>query len=267
MSRLEVSNKEKKTLSLKEMIGDVRTKDKFNEILGQKAPKFLNSLLNMANNDKLLKGATPQSIILSAMNSAVLDLPIEKNLGYTYIVPYKNKGVLEAQFQMGYKGYIQLAMRSSQYLKINVAPLYKGQFKQYDPIKDELIYDLNNKESEDITHYVAYFKTINGFEKYLIMSKQEILEHKKRYSKAGDSAYSPWSTQFDLMAMKTVLKLLLSRYGILSTELQTAIKTDSAVIKEINRDNDVEVEYVDEPTNFDDIEAVNTVEEYEEEIF
>uniref|UniRef100_UPI000ADAC677 recombinase RecT n=1 Tax=Streptobacillus moniliformis TaxID=34105 RepID=UPI000ADAC677 len=156
--------------------------------------------------------------------------------------------------------YVQLAMRSGQYLKINVAPLYKGQFEEYDPIKDELKYNLSNKQSEDITHYVAYFKLINGFEKYLIMSKDEIFEHKRKYSKAGDRPYSPWTTQFDLMAMKTVLKLLLSRYGILSTELQTAIKTDNAVIKDYTDDNDIEVEYVDNPNNSKEIDEIETVE-------
>ena len=209
--------------TLKSMINDERTKNKFKEMLGNKA------------------GAI----------AATLDLPIDPNLVFAYIVPYNNKGKNEAQFQMGYKGFVQLAIRTGQYKRINVTELYEGQFESYDPITDELKYNLDNRLSDEITHYVAYFQTINGFEKYNVMSKEEIETHAKKFSKTYSYKGSSWQTNFNTMAKKTVLKLLLSKFGILSIEMQTAQKADQAVIREFDKNN-IEVEYVDNENNIND---------------
>ncbi|MBB1534105.1 recombinase RecT [Leptotrichia sp.] len=254
------------TTTLKTMVNDERTKNKFKELLGNKAAGFLTSLLNTTNGNKQLQEAEPQSILKAGAIAATLDLPIDPNLGFSYIVPYNNKGRNEAQFQLGYKGFIQLAIRTGQYKKINVTELYEGQFESYDPITDELKYNLDGKISDEVTHYIAYFQTTNGFEKYNVMSKAEVKEHAKKFSKTFLSRFSSWQTNFDSMAKKTVLKLLLSKFGILSIEMQTAQKVDQAVIKEIEPDGNVEVEYVDSPEgdNANDIKEVEIIDSEED---
>lgn len=246
--------------TLKSMINDERTKNKFKEMLGNKAAGFLTSLMNTTNGNAQLQQADPNSILKAGAIAATLDLPIDPNLGFAYIVPYKKKykdelgnwnEKNEAQFQMGYKGFVQLAIRTGQYKRINVAELYEGQFESYDPITDELKYNLENRLSDEITHYVAYFQTINGFEKYNIMSREEVEQHGMKFSKTFKKEKSTWQTDFNAMAKKTVLKLLLSKFGILSIEMQTALKTDQAVIKDVNKDS-VEVEYVDNENNVND---------------
>ena len=245
--------------SLKTMVNDERTKKKFQEMLGNKAQGFLVSLVNTIGGNSQLQQADPNSVLKAGAIAATLDLPIDPNLGFAYIVPYNNKGKNEAQFQMGYKGFIQLAIRSGQYRKINVAELYEGQFISYDPITDTLEHDINNKISDTVTHYIAYFKTVNGFDKYNVMSKDEIINHAKKFSKTYSSKYSPWVTNFESMAKKTVLKLLLSKFGILSIEMQIAQKADQAVIKEIDGDN-IEVEYVDGNENIDATTTATAIE-------
>nr|DAX94115.1 MAG TPA: RecT protein [Caudoviricetes sp.] len=237
--------------TLKSMVNDERTKNKFKEMLGNKAAGFLTSLINTTNGNVQLQQADPNSILKAGAIAATLDLPIDPNLGFAYIVPYNNKGKNEAQFQMGYKGFVQLAIRTGQYKRINVTELYEGQFESYDPITDELKYNLDNRLSDEITHYVAYFQTINGFEKYNVMSKEEIETHAKKFSKTYSYKGSSWQTNFNTMAKKTVLKLLLSKFGILSIEMQTAQKADQAVIREFDKNN-IEVEYVDNENNIND---------------
>ena len=255
--------------SLKAMVNDERTKKKFQEMLGNKAQGFLVSLVNTIGGNTQLQQADPNSILKAGAIAATLDLPIDPNLGFAYIVPYNNKGKNEAQFQMGYKGFIQLAIRSGQYRKINITELYEGQFTSYDPITDVLEYNLSNKLSDTVTHYIAYFQTINGFEKYNVMSKDDVIAHAKKFSKTFSSKYSSWTTNFESMAKKTVLKLLLSKFGILSIEMQTAQKVDQAVIKEVNKDN-IEVEYVDGNENIDatsiEVETVTETIEDDEEL-
>lgn len=238
--------------TLKALVNADVTKKKFQEMLGNKAAGFLTSLMNTTNGNAQLQQADPNSILKAGAIAATLDLPIDPNLGFAYIVPYNNKGKNEAQFQMGYKGFVQLAIRTGQYKRINVTELYEGQFESYDPITDELKYNLNNRLSDEITHYVAYFQTINGFEKYNVMSREEIENHAKKFSKTYSYKGSSWQTNFNTMAKKTVLKLLLSKFGILSIEMQTAQKADQAVIREFDKNN-IEVEYVDNENNVNDI--------------
>ena len=237
--------------TLKALVNADVTKKKFQEMLGNKAVGFLTSLINTTNGNAQLQQADPNSILKAGAIAATLDLPIDPNLGFAYIVPYNNKGKNEAQFQMGYKGFVQLAIRTGQYKRINVTELYEGQFESYDPITDELKYNLDNRLSDEITHYVAYFQTINGFEKYNVMSKEEIENHAKKFSKTYSYKGSSWQTNFNTMAKKTVLKLLLSKFGILSIEMQTAQKADQAVIREFDNNN-IEVEYVDNENNIND---------------
>ena len=257
--------------SLKAIVDNEKTQKKFKDLLGKKSQGFLVSLLNTVGGNTQLQQADAMSVLKAGAVAATLDLPIDPNLGFSYIVPYNSRGKNEAQFQMGYKGFIQLAIRSAQYRKINVAELYEGQFISYDPITDTLEYDINNKISDTVTHYIAYFKTVNGFDKYNVMSKDEIINHAKKFSKTYSSKYSPWVTNFESMAKKTVLKLLLSKFGILSIEMQIAQKADQAVIEEIDGDN-IEVEYVDGNENIDatttaiEVETVTETIEDDEEL-
>ena len=200
-------------------------KSKFTDVLGKKAPGFIASIITASKNN--LKDVEPGSILKSAMTAATLDLPIEQNLGFAYLVPYNNKvngqWIKQAQFQLGYKGYIQLAIRSGQYKTINAIEVYEGEIKKINRLTGEI--ELNENESEidrsKVIGYMAYFRLINGFEKSLYMSKEEVEAHAKKYSKVYASGKSClWKTDFDAMAIKTVLKRLISKYGIMSIEMQ-----------------------------------------------
>lgn len=221
---------------IKTIFNSEAVQEKFKEVLGSKTPSFISSVLNVVNNDKLLSKASPNSVINSAMIAATLDLPIDKNLGYAWIVPYKG----EAQFQMGYKGFIQLAQRTGQYKAINVIPVYEGELVEFDRLSEEIELDYESKASNSVIGYCGYFKLLNGFEKTVYWPKEKIDEHKKRYSKAGNSG--PWSTNYDAMAMKTVLKNMLSKWGILSIEMQQAVISDERKIKEIDESGAIDAE-------------------------
>lgn len=229
-------------------------------MLGQKAQGFATSVLSVVNNNKLLQKADPATIYSSAMIAASLDLPINPNLGFAAIVPYGNS----AQFQVMTRGLLQLAIRSGQYAKITNAVVHKGELVKFDPFKDEYEFDATKRESDEVIGYVAYFRTIGGFEKYFYMTKDEAMAHGKRYSKSFKSGV--WATDPDSMCLKTVLKLLLSKYGILSIEMQRAIKFDQGVAKgdftqmsSIEEIDEADVEYVDNKNGDVDSEKAKEV--------
>lgn len=234
-------------------------------MLGQKAQGFATSVLSVVNNNRLLQNAEPASIYSSAMVAASLDLPINPNLGFAAIVPYGR----QAQFQIMSRGLIQLAIRSGQYERITNAVVHKGELVKYDPFKDDYEFDASKKESDEVIGFVAYFRTVGGFEKYLYMSKEEVLAHGKKYSKSFDNG--PWKDNQEAMCLKTVTKLLLSKFGILSIEMQRAIRWDQGVAKndfsQISSFEEIdaeEVEYVDnEPkvstVNEDEVNPLNTL--------
>lgn len=248
-------------------------KERFDEILGKKSAGFISSMINLSNTPSL-KDAQPMSIISSAVVAATLDLPIDPNLGFAYVVPYndKNKGKI-AQFQMGYKGFIQLAIRTGQYQTINAVEVYEGEIEKINRLTGEITFSDEPVKTDKIIGYIAYFKLLNGFEKTLYMSKEEMERHAKKYSQTYKSKKdfivkkSLWSTDFDSMATKTVLKLLISKYGILSIEMQDAIKADQAVIKEsvVNVGTSIgeNVEYVDNQ-NVTDVEYEEAQQEIKE---
>lgn len=203
-------------------------KTKFQAVLKERTPQFLTSLFQVVNGNDTLKAANPISIFNAAMIAATLDLPINQNLGFAWIVPYKG----QAQFQLGYKGFIQLAQRSGQYARITTAPVYENQFKGWNSITEDLQVDGSIKGQGLIHGYFAFFRLLNGYEKVAYWTRQQVLDHAKRFSKAWDSQNSIWKTDFDKMAMKTVLKSLLSTWGPLSIQMETAIKVDQAVIND-----------------------------------
>ena len=237
-------------VALKGYFENDSVKKNLRAMLGQKAQGFATSVLSVVNNNKLLQNADPSTIYSSAMVAASLDLPINPNLGFAAIVPYGR----QAQCQIMSRGFIQLAIRSGQYAKINNAIVHKGELVKYDPFRDEYEFDASKRESDEVIGYMAYFRTIGGFEKYFYMTKEEALAHGKRYSKSFSSGN--WSTDPDSMCLKTVIKLLLSKYGILSIEMQRAIKFDQAIVKgdfsqmeSFDEIDEAEAEYIDNPQN------------------
>jgi recombination protein RecT len=223
---------------LGQLLDRVDIKSKFEAMLGKKAPGFMSSILSLTNAKEQLKACDPMSIIQSAAIAATLDLPINANLGFAHIVPYG--GV--ASFQMGWRGFVQLAIRSGQFKTMNAAELYEGELISYNRITGETSIDESKRSSNKVVAYVAYFKLVTGFEKYLLMTKSQVEAHGKRYSKSFSKPGTPWQINFDAMALKTVLKMLLSKYGLLSVELQKAVTYDEGVVKET-----VEGEKVDYP--------------------
>ena len=227
-------------------------KSKFAEVLGQKATGFIASVLTACNMNADLKNATTESIYTAALMAATLDLPINPNLGFAYLIPYKkNVGkaneTVECQFQVGAKGFKQLAQRTGRYLIISDAVVCEGQLIEENPLTG-FKFDWTKKTSEKPIGYVSYFKLINGFESTFYMSVEKMNQHALRYSQSFKSQTkwvkdsSKWTTDFDTMALKTVTKLNISKNGPLSIEMEKAMITDQAVIKDADT---LDVEYED----------------------
>lgn len=240
----QVNNQEpvKPGRTFKDLLEAPTVKARFEEVLNKRAGQFMTSVLSLYNNDNALKEANPLSVIQSAMVAASLDLPIEKNFGYAWIIGYKNwtTGEIIAQFQMGYKGYIQLALRSNQYRKINVIPVYEGELVLFDRLTEEFVLDYEKRESDAVIGYAAYFELLSGFKKTVYWSKEQVEKHRVKFNKAQDkqSKNKVWREDYDSMAMKTVLTSLLKKWGILSTELQQAIvaEEEDPERKEVNEE-------------------------------
>lgn len=217
-----------RTASLRLLLSEEKTKERFNELLGKRAPGFISSILSATANNKLLGECEPQSIITAAAMAASLDLPINANLGMAALIPFREGGVAKCQFQIMTRGYTALAIRSGQYRLMNTAAVHEGMLKSYNRITGEMEFDPTAEETGKIVGYVAYLKMLNGFEKFLYMTVEQIEAHAKRYSKAYQKGYGPWKDDRDAMSKKTVLKLLLSKWGLLSIEIQHAIQADQA---------------------------------------
>lgn len=237
-------------------------KKRFEDMLDKQANGFITSLLNLKQ-DKL-KGCDNMTVLGSALKAASLKLPIDPNLGFAWIIPFKNHGKLEAQFQVGYRGFIQMAQRSAQYKKLNVTEIYEGQLKSFNPLTEELELDLDNKQSDAVIGYAAYFRLLNGFEKMVYWSKEKVTTHAKRFSKSFNNG--PWKTDFDAMAKKTVLKNMLSTWGILNIDMQEAVTSDSKVIKTDEESHNLLEEDIEDTTDAEvtDVEYTETYKEQNE---
>lgn len=213
---------------------------RFEEILGKRTPQFVSSVLSVGNS--LGPNCDPMSIVTSAMTAATLDLPVDKNLGFAWIVPYKGK----AQFQMGYKGYIQLGLRTGQYERMNARLVNAEAFQGWDEVGEPIIDWSQIDEAKPTVGYVFAFKLVNGFTKIAYWPRERVEAHAKRYSQSYGGNYdSPWKSNFDQMALKTVIKNELSKWGILSIEMQKAIKLDQAIQEGLDSDPT----YLDTPGN------------------
>lgn len=224
---------------VKNMISNEDIRKRFQEVLGKKAPQFLASITSLVSTNTNFSGVDPNTVMSAALIAATLDLPINPSLGFAYIIPYKDK----ATFQAGYKSFIQLALRTGQYKTINATEIYEGEIIHVNRLTGELEIDEAKRKSDKVVGYASFFKLINGFEKTLYMTVEQLVAHGKKFSKSYNSPSSLWKNDFHSMAMKTVLKMLLSKYGILSVEMQSALESDQGVIKA-----DGTVEYVDAST-------------------
>lgn len=243
-----MSNQLSTLQNLNKMISSDFVKQKLNDILGKNAPSFASSLIQVVNQNAMLKEAEPNSIMSAAMMAATLKLPINNNLGFAYIIPFRNnkEKITEAQFQIGYKGFIQLAMRTGEFKHIAVTEVYEGQLIEENPLTG-YEFDWSVKPAQDAlpVGYVAYFRLLNGFEATNYMSREQVQNHANRYSQSFKRNYGPWKDNFDGMAMKTVLKLLLSKFAPMSIEVHNAIEKDQSVIRDDNvvyNDNVIEAD-------------------------
>lgn len=221
-------------------------KNRFEQILGKKSAGFISSIISATKANPALAKCDPQSIISSAVIAATLDLPVQQSLGFAYIIPYGT----QAQFVMGYRSYIQLAQRSGQYKTIHTTEVYEGELISENKFTGEFVFDSAQRKSDKVIGYAAYFKLLNGFEKTLYMPVDNMEKHAKRYSQMYKSGKGKWKEDFDAMAKKTVIKLLLSKYGIMTVDMQTAIITDQSVVKDADT---LDVDYVDNGNETDTV--------------
>lgn len=225
-------------ITTKEYFAKDGVKKKFEELLGKKSVGFITSVMQVVNGNNYLQKASPESIFNAAAMAATLDLPINNNLGLAWIVPYGQS----AQFQMGWKGYVQLAQRTGQYKAVNVTEVYENQFTSYNRLTEELDADFTQVGTGAVVGYVAYFKLLNGFEKTSFWTIDEVKRHGVKFSKTFNQKGGVWESNFDAMAKKTVLKNTLSKWGLLSIEMQQATIADQSIIKDVET---IDVDYVD----------------------
>jgi recombination protein RecT len=250
MSNLTLFNKQ---------IANPRTQEYLAQVLGEKRQSFVNNLTALVANNAKLQECEPIGLMYAGIKATALDLPLDPNLGFAYVIPYKNnrENKTEAQFQIGYKGFIQLAIRSGQFRSINVTEIKEGELLHEDMLTGDLTFKraaANVREGLKTVGYAAFFRLNNGFEKTLYFTVEAVEAHAKKYSQTYGSKYestrnsSKWATDFDAMAKKTVLKMLLSKYAPLSVEMQQAVVADQAVFgkdgKERYIDNEAEVQQV-----------------------
>lgn len=211
--------------------------------------KFVTAITSAVSTNPTLQACEPVSIVSGALLGEALNLSPSPQLGHYYLVPFEDKktGVIKAQFILGYKGYIQLAIRSGQYKKLNILPIKQGELIRFDPLNEEievqLIQDNREREQAETIGYYAMFEYLNGFGKVLYWSKEKMESHALKYSQGyrGDkkkgTAWTFWSKNFDSMACKTMIRQLISKWGIMSIDIQTALEKDNGII---NRDGTVE---------------------------
>ena len=242
--------------SLQALMSNAGVMAKLNSVLGneKKAAAFASSVISVANGNSLLRNANPMTVLGSAMVAATLDLSVVPTLGMAYIVPYKG----QASFQLGWKGLVELAMRSGQYKNIIVEAVHEGELVKKNKFTGEYEFDEDAKTSETVIGYMANFQLTNGFSKTIYWTIDEVKAHATKFSQAyRGGRNTPWITDFDAMAKKTVLKSLLSKFGPKSLQMQQAVVFDQAAVKpktDENGDIDLNIdafdtEYVDNDGN------------------
>ena len=240
--------KQNQRLGITAYLTNDAVKNQINQVIGGKdGTKFISAVVSAVNNNPALQECTNQSILSAALLGQSLNLSPSPQLGQYYMVPFndKNKGKV-AQFQLGYKGYIQLAIRSGQYKKLNVLAIKEGELIRFDPLNEEievkLIEDEEVREQAATIGYYAMFEYTNGFKKAMYCSRKKMEAHALKYSKGyqAKKGYTFWEKDFDGMAYKTMLRQLISKWGIMSIDMMTAMDGDMAVINEDGSNDYVE---------------------------
>ena len=227
---------------LKSIVNQPTVQEQFKNALGKNSDLFVASLIDVFSSD--LQNYDPGGVIQEALKAAVLKLPISKSLGFAYLVPYKGK----VQFQIGYKGLIQLAMRSGQVRVLNADVVYEGELKGVDKMRG--IPDFSGERTSDkVVGYLSYMQLINGFEKAVYWTKEKVVEHAKAKSPSFKNRRSAWTTDFDAMAIKTTLRALFSKYAPMSIDFVSALQHDEEEMpaKPISIDIEEGAESKDEP--------------------
>ena len=244
------------------MLENTRTQEYLTNVLGEKKQTFVSNMVALVSSNKALSECDPSTIMFSCLKATALSLPLDPSLGLAWVLPYKDNknNTTVATFQLGAKAYIQLALRTAQYRKINVRDVREGEIVGEDFVSGEMQFKKLEKDRSNapIIGYVAMFELINGFSKQLYMSVEELDAHAKRFSQTYRKGYGLWSDKEMRPAMmeKTILKRLLSKYGVLSVEMEQAIKSDSAVLGE----NDA-VRYIDNEEDAIDLNKAQAVAE------
>ena len=209
---------------------------RFDELLGKRSPQFISSIVSLVNSDATMQQAfyeAPMTVIQSALKAATFDLPIDQNLGYAYIVPFKNSKktengsftkVTEATFILGWKGMHQLALRTGAYKTINVMDIREGELKKYNRLTEEIEIvfedDEDKRDKLPVIGYVGYYKLVNGAEKTIYMSVKQIEKHEEKFRK-GAYQGKGWRDDWDSMARKTVYRKLIGKWGVMSIDYQS----------------------------------------------
>jgi len=249
MIALQVQKAPTKINTVETILNDARVRQRFEGMLKDKAAGFISSVLTIWKQN--LSDCDPWSVVQAAGIAAALDLPIINSLGYACIVPYREGGKPYAQFQVMWKGFVQLAVRSGQYETIHASKVYADEVESWNPLTAEFVttstqtWKMRKDDKGDganVAGYVSFFKLSNGYHKFLYMTKDEALAHGKKYSKSFQRGKGRWVEDPEVMCLKTVVKLNLSKWGILSVDLQKAMKYDQAVIAPTEA-----VEYIDSP--------------------
>lgn len=229
-------------------ITNPQTQKYLQDVLGERKGSFVNNLTALVANNAALQECQPLTIMFAALKATALNLPLENSLGFAYCLPYKDnkRNITVAQFQMGYKGYKQLALRSGQFAIIpNATDVKEGELKKRNRLTGECVFEFIEDDEErakaKTIGYASYFRLLNGAESTYYMSIEEVEAHALRYSQTYRSKNeytkksSRWTTDFDDMAKKTVLKLNLSKNAPLSVEMQEAIHADQSVMFEADK--------------------------------
>lgn len=248
MSSTQITTQQQ-NMSLSELMHSPAVVGKLNEVWNspQMANSFMSSVISVANGNPQLRKAEPMSIIGAAMVAATMQLQVIPTLGQCYIIPYGSK----AQFQVGYLGLLQLCQRSGQFKKILAAPVHEGEYISGDEFDEDYVFDRKQRKSDKVIGYMAKFELLNGFTKVAYWDIDKVKAHATKFSQAFRAGFnSPWKSDFDAMAMKTVMKSIL-KYAPKSIEMQNAVTFDQAVINTNTSDvQDLDIdafapEYVD----------------------
>lgn len=233
--------KKNQRLGLTAYLTNDAVKNQINNVIGGKnGQRFISSIVSAVNVNPALQECTNQSILSAALLGESLNLSPSPQLGHYYMVPFKDnkQGVTVAQFQIGYKGLIQLAIRSGMYKKLNVIAIKEGELKYFDALNEEieavLITDEAEREKAPTIGYYAMFEYTNGFRKAIYWSKEKMEAHAMKYSKGyqAKKGYTFWEKDFDGMAFKTMLRQIISKWGIMSIDMQKAFEEDFVEEKE-----------------------------------